>query len=266
MPGRKSSLDVYRFGFNGKENDNEAKGEGNQQDYGMRIYDPRVGRFLSVDPLMGKYPYYTPYQFAGNMPTKYVDLDGLEPADGTVEAAVQPIDENHILQPGEVVTWAQVSIARLPSNGLIEPVEDPLTSLGPGIIRGLVARAVARATANGVIGMTDDAARFAAQSLRADHAMHHLIDQGLIAVTKNSTLARSGWGNLVTDVLTNPTKTFEYFLQGARTKGFYKVVNGQDVVLFVTKHNQGSVLQGQVIGAIVPTKAINPDIMKLIGL
>jgi RHS repeat-associated protein len=41
----------YRYGFNGKGNDNEVKGIGNQQDYGMRIYDPRLGRFLSVDPL-----------------------------------------------------------------------------------------------------------------------------------------------------------------------------------------------------------------------
>ncbi|MES1249328.1 MAG: hypothetical protein ABUL46_01520, partial [Chitinophaga rupis] len=37
----------YRFGFNGKENDNEVKGTGNQVDYGMRVYDPRVGKFLS---------------------------------------------------------------------------------------------------------------------------------------------------------------------------------------------------------------------------
>jgi hypothetical protein len=35
----------YRYGFNGKENDNEVKGAGNQQDYGMRIYDPRWGSF-----------------------------------------------------------------------------------------------------------------------------------------------------------------------------------------------------------------------------
>lgn len=34
----------------------------------MRIYDPRVGKFLSVDPLAKQYPFYTPYQFAGNMP------------------------------------------------------------------------------------------------------------------------------------------------------------------------------------------------------
>lgn len=35
----------YLYGFNGKENDNEAKDEGNEQDYGLRIYDPRIGRF-----------------------------------------------------------------------------------------------------------------------------------------------------------------------------------------------------------------------------
>ncbi len=69
----------YRYGFNGKENDNEVKGEGNQQDYGMRIYDPRIGRFLSVDPLTRDFPWYTPYQFAGNMPILAIDMDGLEP-------------------------------------------------------------------------------------------------------------------------------------------------------------------------------------------
>lgn len=80
MPNRSySATNSYRYGFNGKENDNEVKGEGNEQDYGMRVYDPRLGRFLSIDPLSAKYPWYTPYQFAGNMPIKAVDLDGLEP-------------------------------------------------------------------------------------------------------------------------------------------------------------------------------------------
>jgi hypothetical protein len=39
----------------------DVKGEGNQQDYGFRIYDPRVARFLSVDPLSPDYPWYTSY-------------------------------------------------------------------------------------------------------------------------------------------------------------------------------------------------------------
>ncbi|RFS21162.1 hypothetical protein DVR12_17660 [Chitinophaga silvatica] len=51
------------------------KGEGNQQDYGMRVYDPRIGRFLSVDPLTKNFTDLAPYQFSGNTPT---DLDGAE--------------------------------------------------------------------------------------------------------------------------------------------------------------------------------------------
>lgn len=47
IAGSEAGEGIYRYGFNGKENDNEVKGEGNQQDYGMRIYDPRLGKFLS---------------------------------------------------------------------------------------------------------------------------------------------------------------------------------------------------------------------------
>ena len=52
---------LYRYGFNGKENENEVKGGGNQQDYGERIYNPRLGRFLLVDPITKKYPELTSY-------------------------------------------------------------------------------------------------------------------------------------------------------------------------------------------------------------
>jgi len=44
----------------------------------MRIYDPRVGKFLSVDPLTPKYPELTSYQFASNRPIDGIDEDGLE--------------------------------------------------------------------------------------------------------------------------------------------------------------------------------------------
>ena len=74
-----SSEEQYRFAFNGKEFDLEVAGNGNQYDYGFRIYNPRIGRFLSVDPLTASYPWYTPYQFAGNMPIAAIDLDGKEP-------------------------------------------------------------------------------------------------------------------------------------------------------------------------------------------
>ena len=69
--------DGYRFGFNGKENDGEW-GTQHIQDYGFRLYNPAIGKFLSVDPLSPDYPWYTPYQFAGNKPINSIDLDGLE--------------------------------------------------------------------------------------------------------------------------------------------------------------------------------------------
>ena len=33
---------------------------------------------MSVDPLASSFPFYTPYQFAGNKPINSIDLDGLE--------------------------------------------------------------------------------------------------------------------------------------------------------------------------------------------
>ncbi len=86
MTGRSSAADGYRYGFNGKENDNEVKGTGNQQDYGFRIYDPRLARFMSVDPLASDYPSWSPYPFAMDRPIDGVDLDGLE-WESTVKAA-----------------------------------------------------------------------------------------------------------------------------------------------------------------------------------
>ncbi len=81
MPERKyqaSSASSYRYGFNGKENDNELKGEGNQQDYGLRIYDARLGRFLSVDPLSEEYPWNSSYAFAENDVVRGIDIEGAE--------------------------------------------------------------------------------------------------------------------------------------------------------------------------------------------
>jgi RHS repeat-associated protein len=71
----------YRYGFNGKENIDEVAGQGNWQDYGERMYNPRLGRFPSPDPIIiyGKqYPELSPYQFASNTPIQAIDLDGLE--------------------------------------------------------------------------------------------------------------------------------------------------------------------------------------------
>jgi RHS repeat-associated protein len=69
----------YSYGFNGKENDNEVVGTGSgTQDYGLRIYNPALGRFLSLDPLSKNFPWMSPYHFAGNTPIQAIDLEGAE--------------------------------------------------------------------------------------------------------------------------------------------------------------------------------------------
>ena len=79
MPGRKFGENSYKYGFNGKEKDDEVySATGTSYDYGFRIYNPRLGRFLSVDPLFKSYPWYSSYIFSGNKPINTIDLDGEE--------------------------------------------------------------------------------------------------------------------------------------------------------------------------------------------
>jgi RHS repeat-associated protein len=71
----------YRFGFNGKEIDKGSEGMGgggSSYDYGFRIYNPSLGKFLSVDPLTASYPWNSSYAFAENDVIRCIDLDGLE--------------------------------------------------------------------------------------------------------------------------------------------------------------------------------------------
>ncbi len=72
-----SGTSAYRYGFNGKEDDPDWGGS-LIQDYGFRLYSPAIGKFLSVDPISSSFPWYTPFQFAGNKPIANIDLDGLE--------------------------------------------------------------------------------------------------------------------------------------------------------------------------------------------
>ena len=77
-PLRHSGSNDYRFGFQGQEVDNEVKGDGNSVNYKYRINDPRLGRFLSIDPLSKDYPWNSPYAFSENRVIDGVELEGLE--------------------------------------------------------------------------------------------------------------------------------------------------------------------------------------------
>jgi RHS repeat-associated protein len=68
----------YRYGFQKQEMDNEVSGFGNHYEFKYRGYDPRLGRFWSVDPLYSKYPWNSTYAFAENRVVDGVEIEGKE--------------------------------------------------------------------------------------------------------------------------------------------------------------------------------------------
>ncbi|MBT3209769.1 MAG: hypothetical protein HN704_12715 [Bacteroidetes bacterium] len=69
-----TEVSLKRYKYVGKERDEET----GLYYYGARYYSAWLCRFVSVDPLQFEYPHYTPYQYAGNKPVTFIDLDGLE--------------------------------------------------------------------------------------------------------------------------------------------------------------------------------------------
>src|SRR5690554_2960130 len=67
---------AYRYSFQGQEHDDEIKGKGNSYDFGARMYDSRLGRWLTIDAKASKYPDLSPYNFVANNPILFIDPDG----------------------------------------------------------------------------------------------------------------------------------------------------------------------------------------------
>ena len=88
--------DGYRYGFNSMEKDDQVKGRGNSYDFGARMLDPRLGRWLTIDPLAGKYKSMSPYSAFGNNPIYIIDPDGrlLEPQPSFISSPFGPLYQN----------------------------------------------------------------------------------------------------------------------------------------------------------------------------
>ncbi len=77
MPGRNYNSSTYRAGFNGMEKMDELHGNtGDAYDFGARVYDARLGKWLSVDPLFNDYHFCSPFSFALNTPIQAIDPNG----------------------------------------------------------------------------------------------------------------------------------------------------------------------------------------------
>ncbi len=76
MPNRNDNSAGYRYQGQGQEEDNEFT-EG-MLAFEYRVHDPRIGRFLSVDPLRKNYPHNSSYAFSENRVIDGIDFEGTE--------------------------------------------------------------------------------------------------------------------------------------------------------------------------------------------
>jgi RHS repeat-associated protein len=122
----------YIYSFNRKETDTET----DLQDYGMRIYNPSLGKFLSVGPIAKQFPWWSPYHYAGNTPIQAIDLDGSEPQ----SVAVKRNDGKTHLTVPVIAMFAKLYGETYWNNGSLvnikidQPFHDKLTGYQSGAI------------------------------------------------------------------------------------------------------------------------------------
>ncbi|MBI1836359.1 MAG: hypothetical protein HYR91_03740 [Flavobacteriia bacterium] len=107
LDGRTVANSEFRYGYQSSECDPEIKGEGNSYTTEFRMLDPRIGRWLSLDPLMSKYPWQSPYVSMDNSPIRISDHKGLNGEDEVAPAGhkeAKSIDGSTIYIPSEAKT------------------------------------------------------------------------------------------------------------------------------------------------------------------
>lgn len=106
-----SSLRTFtkkKYRYCGKEKDEES----GLYYYGARYYMSWACRFISIDPLAEDYMHLTPYNYAGNKPITYYDIDGMQ-------GSGEPQTDKYAPQPAPAVS---TYVAPLPKIDLVPKV------------------------------------------------------------------------------------------------------------------------------------------------
>ena len=129
LQGRHEASNTYRFGFQGQEKNDEIHGAtGTSYAFEYRMHDPRVGRFLSIDPLAAEYPWNSPYSFAENKVIQFIELEGLETAPSGANSGTEDL-KMHEVQSGES-TWG-IAKSNLPEGS----TNSDISTLSSNIIK-----------------------------------------------------------------------------------------------------------------------------------
>ena len=116
MPNRNEGSS-YRYGMNGMERDNEISGKGNSLTTPFRMYNPRLGRWMSTAPVT--HPQYSPYSAFDNNPIYSSDPSGADSDTDPPASEVKPVkgDKKHtdgaggrtLFLPEKAKLWGYVS-------------------------------------------------------------------------------------------------------------------------------------------------------------
>ncbi len=71
-----SATSPNRWLFSGKESQSFLNASIPLLDFGARMYDPTIARWITTDPMAEKYYCISPYAYCGNSPMTYMDSDG----------------------------------------------------------------------------------------------------------------------------------------------------------------------------------------------
>jgi len=116
MPGRLFSSDDYRYGYQGMMLENAMHGGGSAYSTEFRLYDSRIARWLSIDPMAEKLPRWSPYTAFDDNPISLVDPKGAQTRPDPHDPAVQIAALGELLDgAGNAVLWLITDAPGLPA-------------------------------------------------------------------------------------------------------------------------------------------------------